>query len=47
LGARSDISMSTEFGASAYRAMLRNGLQSGLVSLQRSTEQCTGRAYVD
>jgi hypothetical protein len=31
LGARSDISMSTEFGASAYRAMLRNGLQSDLV----------------
>jgi hypothetical protein len=32
LGTRSDISVLTEFGASAYRAMLRNGLQMGVVT---------------
>jgi hypothetical protein len=32
LGTRSDISVLTEFGASAYRAMLRNGLQTSVVT---------------
>jgi hypothetical protein len=32
LGARSIISVLTEFGASAYRAMLRNGLQTSVVT---------------